>query len=86
MLRKRFLCDLEVVAQGGDPKATIRDPRVNECVPLPIAERKILTEGLTREELLRHPLLGRQLTKGYPFQAGQPEAVREAYEQAMGIS
>jgi 5,5'-dehydrodivanillate O-demethylase len=86
MLRKRFLCDLEVVAQGGDPKATIRDPRVNECVPLPIAERKMLTEGLTREELLRHPLLGRQLTEGYPFQAGQPEAVREAYEQAMGIT
>jgi 5,5'-dehydrodivanillate O-demethylase len=85
MLRKRFLSDLEIVAQGGDPKATIRDPRVNECVPLPIAERKILTEGLTRDELLRHPLLGRQLTEGYPFQVGQPEAVRAAYEQAMGI-
>ena len=85
MLRKRFLGDLEIVAQGGDPKATIRDPRVNGCVPLPIAERKILTDGLTREELLRHPLLGRQLTEGYPFQAGQPEAVRAAYEQAMGI-
>jgi hypothetical protein len=34
---------------------------------------------------VRHPVLGKQLTDGYPFQAGQPEEVRRAYEQAMGI-
>jgi 5,5'-dehydrodivanillate O-demethylase len=85
MLRKRFLSDLEAVAKGEDPKATIRDPVLNRCVPVPVAERKILTEGLTREQLLKHPLLGRQLTEGYPFQIGQPEEVRSAYADAMGV-
>src|SRR5580692_3505336 len=53
MLRKRFLNDLEAVARGEDPKAVIRDAGVNGCVPLPVAERKILTEGLAREDLVR---------------------------------
>jgi 5,5'-dehydrodivanillate O-demethylase oxygenase subunit len=85
LLRKRFLSDLDAVARGEDPKATIRNADVNRCVPLPVAERKLLTEGITLEELARHPLLGRQLTEGYPFQTGQPPEVREAYEAAMGI-
>jgi len=84
MLRDRFLHDLERVAKGEDPKATIRDPEVNRCVTLPVAERKILTEGATRAELLAHPLLGKQLTTGFPFQAEQPDEVRTAYEEAMG--
>ena len=85
MLRNRFLNDLEAMARGEDPKAVIRDHKVNRCVRLPVAEREILTEGVTREELLKHPLLGKQLTGGFPFQAGQPETVRRAYEKAMGI-
>jgi 5,5'-dehydrodivanillate O-demethylase oxygenase subunit len=85
MLRKRFLSDLEAVARGEDPKAVIRDPEVNRCVALPVAERKILTEGLTREELANHPIHGRQLTDGYPFQQGQPPEVREAFLAAMGV-
>ncbi|MBV8842563.1 MAG: aromatic ring-hydroxylating dioxygenase subunit alpha [Bryobacterales bacterium] len=85
MLRKRFLSDLDVISRGEDPKATIRDPELNRCLPLPIAERKVLTEGLTREQLLNHPIYGRQLSEGYPFQLGQPEEVRLAYEDAMGV-
>lgn len=85
MLRKRFLSDLEAIARGEDPKAVIRDPEVNRCVGLPIAERKLLTEGMTRDELLKHPIHGRQLTEGYPFQLGQPREVREAYITAMGV-
>ncbi|HEY7390162.1 MAG TPA: aromatic ring-hydroxylating dioxygenase subunit alpha [Bryobacteraceae bacterium] len=86
LIRKRFLSDLKAVARGEDPKGIIRDPEVNRCVPLPVAERRLLTEGVTREELLRHPILGRQLIEGYPFQAGQPAEVREAYEAAMGVA
>src|SRR5262249_47336089 len=85
LLRERFLADLEKIARGEDPKAVIRDPSGNRCVGLPVAERKILTEGATREELLRHPLLSKQLTEGFPFQLGQPEGVRREYEAAMGI-
>jgi 5,5'-dehydrodivanillate O-demethylase oxygenase subunit len=84
LLRQRFLDDLEAIAKGRDPKAVIRDPAVNHAVPLPIAERKLLVEGATREEFLKHPLLGRQMTEGYPFQLGQPEEVRIAFAKAMG--
>jgi hypothetical protein len=38
-----------------------------------------------REELLKHPVLGKQYEGEYPFQAGQPEEVRRAYAEAMGI-
>jgi 5,5'-dehydrodivanillate O-demethylase oxygenase subunit len=86
MLRKRFLADLETIARGQDPKAVVRDPQINRCLGLPIAERKLLTEGLTREQLEQHPIYGRQLTDGYPFQQGQPPEVREAYLAAMGGS
>ena len=85
LLRKRFLSDLDAVARGEDPKATIRDAEINRSLPLPIAERGLLIDGVTRDELARHPILGRQLTEGYPFQTGQPPEVREAYEAAMGI-
>jgi 5,5'-dehydrodivanillate O-demethylase oxygenase subunit len=83
--RKRFLGDLEAVAQGEDPKAIIRDPEINRCVRLPVADRKYLVDGVTREELERHPVLGKHLTEGYPFQIGQPAEVRAAFEAAMGI-
>ena len=86
MLRKRFFEDLDRIAKGEDPKCIIRDSELNRCIPLPVAERKLLTEGLTREELMRHPIHGRQLTEGYPFQAGQPREVREAFLAAMGFA
>jgi 5,5'-dehydrodivanillate O-demethylase len=85
MLRKRFLSDLEAVAKGEDPKAVIRDPEVNQCIALPVAEREILTEGLTRQELVNHPIHGRQFTEGFPFQQGQPPQIREAFLAAMGV-
>ena len=85
MQRQRFLNDLEAIARGGDPKAIIRDPAVNQNVPLPVAERKLLVDGLTRAELLAHPILGKQYAGDYIFQAGQPEEVRAAFKEAMGI-
>ncbi len=85
LLRRRFLDDLEAIARGEDPKAIIRDPAINACVPLPIAERKYLIESRPRAELLKHPVLGKQYAGDYPFQAGQPEEVRRAYAEAMGI-
>lgn len=83
MIRKRFLEDLERVARGEDPKAIVRDPQANECIPLPVANRRSLIEGLTMAELEAHPFAGFRL---YPFQAGQPDDVRRAYEEAMGFT
>ena len=84
--RKSIARVAEAVAKGEDPKGIIRDPEANQCVALPVAERKLLTEGLTREELAKHPIHGRQLTEGYPFQQGQPPEVREAFLAAMGVA
>ncbi len=85
LLRQRLFEDLAAIERGEDPKGLIRDAAVNRCVRLPVAERRFLTEGLSREELLRHPVLGRQYGGEFPFQAGQPEEVRRAYAEAMGI-
>jgi 5,5'-dehydrodivanillate O-demethylase len=61
MQRQRFLSDNEAIAQGKDPKATIRDLEVNRCIRLPVAERDRLTTGLARDELMRHPVAVRQI-------------------------
>ncbi len=85
LLRQRFLDDLARIERGEDPKGIIRDPAANVRVPLPVAERRYLTASLPRAELLKHPILGKQYEGEYPFQAGQPEEVRAAYAEAMGI-
>jgi len=84
MMRQRFLKDIEAIARGENPKATIRDPEVNRCISLPIADRKRLIEGMTLDEMWRHPMASGQLAD-YLFQAGQPREVRKAYAEAMGI-
>jgi len=48
-----------------------------------VANRRSLVEGMTRAELEAHPFAGFRL---YPFQAGQPDDVRRAYEEAMGFT
>jgi 5,5'-dehydrodivanillate O-demethylase len=84
MMRKRFFEEIDAVSNGTDPKGIIRDPRFNECVTLPIAHRSVFVDGLTLDELSKHPIFSTQL-KGYAFQAGQPQEIRKAYEQAMGL-
>jgi 5,5'-dehydrodivanillate O-demethylase len=85
MLRRRFLDDLDAIARGEDPKGILRDAGAAQCVALPIAGRKLFSEGLALEELARHPILARHLAD-FPFHCGQPEAVRRAYRQAMGVT
>ncbi len=83
MVRKRFLEDLERVERGEDPKAIVRDPKANERIMLPVANRHSLIDGLTRKEMDASPFAG---PRNYPFQAGQPDEVRRAYYEAMGFS
>jgi len=85
MLRKRFFDELDALEEKRDLKGVIRDPEANECVRLPIAHRSVFVDGLTLDELLRHPIFSAQL-KGYVFQAGQPEKIRREYQAAMGLA
>ena len=83
MIRRRFFQDMDTVRNGGDPKAIVRDPQLNRRIELPVLARKLLTDGLPRAALEKHPLYGRHL-KEFVFQAGQPDEVRRAFDDAMG--
>jgi len=83
MLRRKFFDELDAVAAGHTPKGLILDPETNHKVFLPSACREEMLNGLTREALSAHPLLGPYLHDFFG-QAGQPDHVREAYEAAIG--
>lgn len=83
-LRRQLLKDLEAVEAGRDPKGIIRDPSRNCRIALPCIARDDLMNGLPRDKMLAHPVMGPFLRDFYSM-AGQPEEVREAFEQAMGV-
>ena len=85
MMRKRFLQDLELVEDGQDPKAVIRDPDLNRCIELPIMDRQFHIEGPTREQLSDTEDPRYRSLLNFVFQAGQPSEVRAAYVKAMGL-
>jgi 5,5'-dehydrodivanillate O-demethylase len=82
MMRRQFLRDLARIERGEDPKGIIRDPSINKVVPLPTIDREAVTEGMTAEEIKAGGALH---LKRFIFQYGQPEEVRLAQQQAMGI-
>ena len=45
MIRRRFLTDIEVIKDGRDPKAVVRDPAINRAITLPVAEREKFIDG-----------------------------------------
>jgi 5,5'-dehydrodivanillate O-demethylase len=87
MMRKRFLDDLRVIASGGDPKAVIRDAEKNSCIRLPLIGREEVVEGIDPEELKRRVPGSTAAGVGmgdFPWLAGQPAAVKDEFEHAMG--
>lgn len=84
LIRRQFFNDLDAIARGQDPKGLIRDPEKNRCVTLPIAGRRLFEKGLSRQDLLAHPILGKHINE-FPFAYGQPEHVKHAFRRAMGV-
>jgi 5,5'-dehydrodivanillate O-demethylase oxygenase subunit len=84
MLRKQLHDDLAAIERGEDPTGVIRDPGINHKIKLPIAERAVLENGLSVEQLRKHPLFGEHLVR-FMFQAGQPPEVWRAFCDAVGI-
>lgn len=85
LMRKRFLADLQRLERGEDPSGLIRDPDSNRCIELPIIGKEGYRDGLTAAELeARFRQIGHRFPPPFIFQAGQPEHVRRAYEDAMG--
>jgi len=84
MIRRRFFDDMDRVAAGQDPKAVCRDPDANVRVPLPNADLAGVRDGYTTAQILGNPRL-RMMSTSYVFQAGQPDEVRQAFADAMGL-
>tara|TARA_B100001765_G_scaffold201017_1_gene154030 strand:+ start:253 stop:609 length:357 start_codon:yes stop_codon:yes gene_type:complete len=84
MLRKQFFDDMELIDNNKtDPKGIVRDPDINECIQLPIMNRKRFLEGLTPEEMADPNDIHGRSTKRFVFLAGQPQEVWETYCEAM---
>jgi 5,5'-dehydrodivanillate O-demethylase oxygenase subunit len=83
LMRKQYLDDLVRIERGEDPKGLVRDPARNVRIELPIVSRAMLLDGLTLDEMLADPSLDPR--NGYMNQAGQPEPVRLAFLDAMGL-
>jgi len=85
LMRKSMLQQARVVADGGEPKAVIRDAAENECVRLPIASRDQQLKGFSLAEAADQKAGDRLFQREFVFLAGQPEEVRQAYREAIGI-
>ena len=83
-IRRRFLEEMDKIAVGGEAKGTIRDAALNVKVPLPMMDRAQVLNGYTVDEIMAHPRM-KLLYTSYIFQAGQPEHVRKAFSEAMGL-
>ena len=83
-MRRRFFEEMDIVAQGGEPKAVFRDPSRNVRVPLPMVYGDQITQSRTCDEILAHPTL-KLFYSAYIFQAGQPTAVRDMVSHALGM-
>ena len=79
-----FFADLDKVAKGEDPSGIIRDRAKAASVELPDVMRKYNVEGVPLADYAKHPLLKERLA-GFRHHYGQPQAVRRAFEEAMGI-
>lgn len=91
MFRRRLLEDMEKVRRGEDPTGVLRDPEQNKVVTWPDDRREEVTRALSREDWLKskarfqHASGLRDPGERFIFYAGQPQHVRAAYEEAMGI-
>lgn len=84
MIRRRFMADIERVQRGEDPKSVLRGDD-DALIPLPTVGAESFTRPRSREQFEAwHAMLdARGFPSGYPFQAGQPAAIRALYDEAM---
>jgi 5,5'-dehydrodivanillate O-demethylase len=84
MMRRRLVSDAKVVADGGEPKGLVRDEELNRCVPLPIIGRSEFIDG-TPAGVTFGPGQTVSPAGDFLFLAGQPDEIRLAFIDAMGI-
>ena len=76
MLRNKYFTQIDVVSDGGEPKALLRDPGANRSLPLPFSGPKLTAadaEGTAAPEAPQE----------FPYIAGQPEEIAELYRAVL---
>jgi 5,5'-dehydrodivanillate O-demethylase len=81
LLRNKLFSQIDLIADGGEPKAVLRDPSANRRLPLPF------TGDVSLDVL---PIKAKEKTDGepaaegaFPYLAGQPEAVEAIYKKVI---
>jgi len=69
MLRNKLFSQIALIADGGEPKALVRDPEQNQALPLPFTKD------------LLPPASDDSAEAEFPYLAGQPDDVRELYRK-----
>lgn len=91
LLRRQLQRDMQAVERGEDPKGLIRDPEENRCIDWPFAPwRKRMTAEFTRSEYVDRRARFNRINAipkedFFGFYAGQPDAIREQFREAMGL-
>jgi 5,5'-dehydrodivanillate O-demethylase len=80
MMRNKAFSQIDLVADGGEPKATLRDPEANRRLVLPMTGQKV--RATTEDLAVSAP--NEPVPDGdFPYLAGQPPAAAEAYRKVI---
>ncbi|MPZ48700.1 MAG: Rieske 2Fe-2S domain-containing protein [Dehalococcoidia bacterium] len=80
MMRTKVFAQVDLVADGGEPKATIRDPRVNRALSLPMTGQRLTDRSIEPDDGGRTPISSED---GFPYVAGQPPEAEALYRQVI---
>jgi 5,5'-dehydrodivanillate O-demethylase len=79
MMRSKVFSQLDLVADGGEPKATIRDARANHRLRLPHTGQPLDVPAAAVESSTPEA----PLPESFPYLAGQPPEVEALYKQVV---
>lgn len=84
MMRRRLMGEARLIADGGEPKALVRDEELNRCMPLPIIGRNGFVDGTPPGVTIGE---GQNVggDRNFIFLYGQPPDMTLAYREAMGL-
>jgi len=66
-------------------KGNVWDTDENKVVELPIIDRDFFIAGFSMTDVVEGRMRGPRYARSFVFQSGQPEEIRAAYREAMGI-
>jgi hypothetical protein len=81
MMRGKVFNQLDLVADGGEPKAVLRDPRANRGLRLPLTGQRLRADADAPPGEPEPRIEATAETDGFPYLAGQPPDAEAAYRR-----